>query len=139
MPQLAGLQGRPEWDSLTDGHAQGAELLRFDAEFDRVYSSTVAPMLLQETGADYEDKIVRPITRTRIRDNAVYYEAIALYSTKRDEFQTEERGLSLSLTPVNRKGSELWDAQIGYDFSESGIESLKGLRVSLQGQNLTDD
>ena len=46
-----------------------------------------APMLLQETGADYEDKIVRPITRTRIRDNAVYYDAVALYSTKRDEFQ----------------------------------------------------
>jgi regulator of protease activity HflC (stomatin/prohibitin superfamily) len=46
-----------------------------------------APKLLQETGADYEDKIVRPITRTRIRDNAVYYDAVALYSTKRDEFQ----------------------------------------------------
>jgi len=46
-----------------------------------------APRLLQETGANYEDKIVRPITRTRIRDNAVYYEAVALYSTKRDEFQ----------------------------------------------------
>jgi regulator of protease activity HflC (stomatin/prohibitin superfamily) len=46
-----------------------------------------APMLLQETGADYQDKIVRPITRTRIRDNAVYYDAVALYSTKRDEFQ----------------------------------------------------
>jgi regulator of protease activity HflC (stomatin/prohibitin superfamily) len=46
-----------------------------------------APMLLQETGADYENKIVRPITRTRIRDNAVYYDAVALYSTKRDEFQ----------------------------------------------------
>jgi regulator of protease activity HflC (stomatin/prohibitin superfamily) len=46
-----------------------------------------APKLLRETGADYEDKIVRPLTRTRIRDNAVYYEAIALYSTKRDEFQ----------------------------------------------------
>lgn len=49
--------------------------------------STDAPLLLQETGSDYENKIVRPITRTRIRDNAVYYEAIALYSTKRDEFQ----------------------------------------------------
>lgn len=49
--------------------------------------SSEAPMLLQRTGADYEDKIVRPITRTRIRDNAVYYDAIALYSTKRDEFQ----------------------------------------------------
>ncbi|HUR10569.1 MAG TPA: SPFH domain-containing protein, partial [Flavitalea sp.] len=33
------------------------------------------------------DKIVRPVTRTKIRDNAVYYEAIQLYSTKRDEFQ----------------------------------------------------
>jgi regulator of protease activity HflC (stomatin/prohibitin superfamily) len=30
---------------------------------------------------------VRPITRTRIRDNAVYYDAVALYSTRRDEFQ----------------------------------------------------
>ncbi len=48
---------------------------------------TDAPRLLRETGINYEDKIVRPITRTRIRDNAVYYDAIALYSTKRDEFQ----------------------------------------------------
>jgi regulator of protease activity HflC (stomatin/prohibitin superfamily) len=45
------------------------------------------PKLLREIGMDYEDKIVRPITRTRIRDNSVYYEAVALYSTKRDEFQ----------------------------------------------------
>ena len=48
---------------------------------------TEAPKLLRQTGADYEDKIVRPITRTRIRDNAVYYDAVALFSTKRDEFQ----------------------------------------------------
>ena len=27
------------------------------------------------------------MTRTRIRDNAVYYDAIALYSSRRDEFQ----------------------------------------------------
>ncbi len=46
-----------------------------------------APKLLQQTGFNYEDKIVRPVTRTRIRDNAVYYDAISLYSTKRDEFQ----------------------------------------------------
>lgn len=46
-----------------------------------------APRLLRETGLNFEDKIVRPIARTRIRDNAVYYDAIALYSTKRDEFQ----------------------------------------------------
>jgi regulator of protease activity HflC (stomatin/prohibitin superfamily) len=46
-----------------------------------------APRLLRETGSDYTDKIVRPLTRTKIRDNSVYYEAIALYSSKRDEFQ----------------------------------------------------
>ena len=46
-----------------------------------------APKLLTETGDNYEDKIVRPITRTRIRDNAVYYDAVALFAGKRDEFQ----------------------------------------------------
>jgi regulator of protease activity HflC (stomatin/prohibitin superfamily) len=46
-----------------------------------------APNILRETGLDYTDKIVRPLTRTKIRDNAVYYEAIQLYSLKREEFQ----------------------------------------------------
>ena len=46
-----------------------------------------APKLVRETGVDYTDKIVRPLARTKIRDNAVYYDAISLYSTKRDEFQ----------------------------------------------------
>ncbi len=46
-----------------------------------------APKLIKETGLDFKDKIVRPITRTKIRDNAVYYQAVELFSTKRDEFQ----------------------------------------------------
>ena len=46
-----------------------------------------APKLLIETGSDFRDKIVRPITRTKIRDNAVYYQAVDLFGTKRDEFQ----------------------------------------------------
>ncbi len=46
-----------------------------------------APKIFREIGTDYTDKIVRPITRTRIRDNAVYYDAVALYSSRRDEFQ----------------------------------------------------
>jgi regulator of protease activity HflC (stomatin/prohibitin superfamily) len=49
--------------------------------------SNEAPRLLGETGADYRDKIVRPITRTKIRDNAVYYQAVDLFGLKRDEFQ----------------------------------------------------
>ena len=36
-------------------------------------------------------------------------------------------------TPIQR------DAQISYDFSESSMESLHGLRVSFQAQNLTDE
>lgn len=64
-----------------------------------------APKLVKETGLDFRDKIVRPVTRTKIRDNAVYYTAIDLYSVKRDEFQTriykdiessfKQRGLEL--------------------------------------------
>jgi regulator of protease activity HflC (stomatin/prohibitin superfamily) len=46
-----------------------------------------APKLLRETGDDYTDKIVRPLTRTKIRDNAVYYQAVDLFAGKRDEFQ----------------------------------------------------
>ena len=48
---------------------------------------TEAPNILKEIGIDYRNTIVRPICRTKIRDNAVYYEAVALYSSKRDEFQ----------------------------------------------------
>ena len=72
-----------------------------------------------------------------------YYEnngwEVRISGTKRDEFVTETRGTSLALTEVARQGAELWDAQIGYDFDASGIESLKGLRITLQGQNLTDE
>ena len=31
---------------------------------------------------------MRAIPRTRIRDGAVFYDAVALYSTRREEFQT---------------------------------------------------
>jgi regulator of protease activity HflC (stomatin/prohibitin superfamily) len=50
-------------------------------------SSSKAPFILQNIGVNYEDKIVRPVTRTAIRDNAVNYQAVDLYSTKRQEFQ----------------------------------------------------
>lgn len=50
-------------------------------------TSTEAPRIVKETGLDYRDKIVRPLTRTKIRDNAVYFTAIDLYSNKRDLFQ----------------------------------------------------
>ncbi len=45
------------------------------------------PFILKALGIDYENVFVRPVTRTKIRDNAVYYDAVSLYSSKRDEFQ----------------------------------------------------
>ena len=50
-------------------------------------SPSETPRILQEIGVDYVSKIIRPITRTKIRDNAVYYTAVDLFSNKRDEFQ----------------------------------------------------
>ena len=46
-----------------------------------------APFIYQNIGQDYIEKIVRPVSRTAIRDNAVNYQAVDLYSTKRQEFQ----------------------------------------------------
>ncbi len=64
-----------------------------------------APRILKEVGTDYRNVLVRPICRTGIRDNAVYYDAVSLFSSKRDEFQSrifsaiennfKERGLML--------------------------------------------
>lgn len=50
--------------------------------------SEKAPDIYKKIGLDYVDVIVRPLSRTRIRDISANYDAIALYSTKRDEFQT---------------------------------------------------
>ncbi|MAN51174.1 MULTISPECIES: TonB-dependent receptor [unclassified Marinimicrobium] len=73
----------------------------------------------------------------------VYYEKngfeFRVSGRKRDAFLTETRGLSLALTPTTDQGSELWDAQIGYDFGAGGFDSLDGLSVTLQAQNLTDE
>lgn len=84
--------------SNDEGHKQGDDAIRvLTADgLEVVIDLTVlyrvvpndAPKIYRQIGIDYTDKIVRPITRTRIRDNAVYYDAVALYSTRRDEFQT---------------------------------------------------
>ncbi|HLO90879.1 MAG: prohibitin family protein [Chloroflexota bacterium] len=64
-----------------------------------------APRILREIGTDYRNIIVRPLCRTKIRDNAVYYDAVALYSVKRDEFQTK---IFKSIeTDFRRRGLEL--------------------------------
>ncbi len=60
-------------------------------------------------------------------------------ANKRSGWLSEDRGGSNSISPVNRAGQTLVDAQIGYDFKDSGLSFLSGLRLSLQGQNLTNE
>lgn len=71
-----------------------------------------------------------------------YYEMagfeVRVAATKRSDFLTYQRGGSNKIESATRDGVTLVDAQVSYDFSESNIEALKGLRVSLQGTNLTD-
>ncbi len=78
-----------------------------------------APRILKEIGTDYKNVIVRPVCRTGIRDNAVYYDAVSLFSSKRDEFQDrifkaiesnfKERGLIAGTT----SGKESYPASVG--------------------------
>lgn len=56
----------------------------------------------------------------------------------RSSWLSEDRGGSNTIAPVNRSGETLVDAQIGYDFKHSGLDFLQGLKVSIQGQNLTN-
>lgn len=63
-----------------------------------------APYILQNIGPNYVDNIVRTVSRTAIRDNAVNYAAVDLYSVKRQEFQDR----------INRT--------IGASFAKRGLE-----------------
>lgn len=83
--------------TLDEGHRSGDDAIRtLSADgLEVIIDLTVlykvvpsdAPQLIDKIGLNYEDKVVRPIARTEIRDNAVNYNAVALYSTKREEFQ----------------------------------------------------
>lgn len=75
-------------DAIRALTADGLEVVIDLTVLYRVQSSE-APKIVQEIGLDYKEKIVRPVTRTKIRDNAVYFTAVDLYSTRRDEFQTK--------------------------------------------------
>lgn len=58
--------------------------------------------------------------------------------TRRSDFLTYQRGGSNKIETASRNAVTLVDAQVSYDFADSNYSALKGLRVSLQGTNLTD-
>ncbi len=92
---------------------------------------------------DLDDDSSVPGLSDEIYQATLFYErggfAARVSGTKRSKFQTEDRGLSLALVPVEDQGAELVDAQISYDFGLGGVDALDGLFIALQAQNLTDE
>jgi len=78
-----------------------------------------------------------------IQSLTIYYEKDGFQARtsmrKREDFKGDVYGLGFSTNQVDILGETIWDAQIGYDFGEAGVESLKGLSIFLQAQNLTKE
>ena len=90
-----------------------------------------------------ESNLTVPGLSRQVYNATIYYERAGFEARvsyrSRSDFLGEVSGLSLVRQPVNVVGSDLVDAQISYDFSESNIEELDGLTVTFQAQNLTDE
>jgi iron complex outermembrane receptor protein len=93
--------------------------------------------------AELEDGTAIPGQSDNTYSITAYYEMngfeIRVAATDRSEFLTYQRGGSNKIESATRNAVTQVDAQISYDFADSGIEYLEGLRVSLQGVNLTDE
>jgi len=57
----------------------------------------------------------------------------------RGDFKGDVYGLGFDTVQVDILGETIWDAQIGFDFGDAGIESLDGLAITLQAYNLTEE
>ena len=85
-----------------EGHVKGDDAIRVLSKdgLEVIIDMTVlyrlipseAPQILQKIGADYEDKVIRPTVRSRIRESSSYFDAIDLYSLKRDAFEANIKG-----------------------------------------------
>jgi iron complex outermembrane receptor protein len=93
--------------------------------------------------AEVDDGSSIPGQSDEITSFTAYYEnegfEVRFAVTDRSEFSTYERGGSNKISEATRDGTQVVDAQISYDFENSEIEMLQGLRISLQGTNILDD
>ncbi len=79
----------------------------------------------------------------RIQSFTLYYEKSGFESRvsmrKRSDFKGDVYGIGFKTEQVDIRGETIIDAQIGYNFGDAGFETLDGLSIFLQGQNLTDE
>ena len=95
--------------------------------------------LSDQNGNEYE----LPGLSDQIDSLTFYYEHSGFQARtsmrKRSDFKGDVYGLGFETTQVDIKGETIWDAQLGYDFSEGGFDSLAGLSVTFQVQNITEE
>lgn len=136
------------WENAEGGTVDGFELqgavpgrILSDAleGFGAVLSATFLDSAIEQGG----NSIKVPGLSDSIYNMTLYYENQGFEArvnlSKRDDFLGEVNAISFSRELVSVKATEIWDAQISYDFADSGIAALQGLSISLQGQNLTNE
>ncbi|MCK5576592.1 MAG: TonB-dependent receptor, partial [Sphingomonadales bacterium] len=105
--------------------------------FGLLFSSSFTDSSVRETkGAEKQQ--LQGLSKTVI-NTTIYYEKSGfearVSSRYRSDFLGEVSGLSLNRTEVFIKAENVWDAQIGFDFAEFGME---GLSARLQVNNFTN-
>ncbi|MGB0898671.1 MAG: TonB-dependent receptor [Psychrobium sp.] len=101
--------------------------------------TSVSSDIKDQNDNDYE----LPGLSERIQSFTLYYEKSGFETRvsmrKRSDFKGDVYGIGFDTNQVDIRGETIVDAQIGYNFGDAGVESLDGLSIFLQGQNLTDE
>ena len=137
------------WTEADGGSVEGVELtaaVPFGVFADPLEGfGLVASATFIDSALDAPDggEIPVPGLSDEIVNVTAYYERagfqVRASMRKRSDFQGQRFSTSFVREDITVVGAELWDAQIGYDFSESNVHWLQGVVITLQGMNLTDE
>ncbi len=104
---IAPNEGSIKGDDSIEARAADGAIVYIDVTVYFHVKPESAPSIYKNIGLDYEEKIVRPETRSTIRDAASKYAVNDLYATKRDEFT---KSLKTTLQEkINIRGIEVED------------------------------
>jgi iron complex outermembrane receptor protein len=132
------------------GHVQGLELTLSVTGQMLHQSLTGFGAILSGSYTDSEVKenatsapTALPGLSEKVVNATLYYEnsgfEVRTSARYRSDFLGEVTGISLTRQTVSVQAETVIDAQIGYDFSDSGIEGLEGLSVLFQVSNLNNE
>lgn len=136
------------WENTKGGYIQGLEVsgvVPFNSIADALdgFGLQFGATFLSSKIEINNQKVDMPGQSKRVYSTSLFYEKSGFQARLsyryRDDFLAEISGLELNRTSRIALAESLIDAQVGYDFSESSIDWLKGLTVQLQAQNLTNE